>query len=587
MTTPAVTREGNRLVLETDFEAKDTVKKLPGRLWDRRRKRWHVPATQETVLEVREKLGDLRCDLPSLELLAAAYGAEEARALRFADDLPPIPGVAPSDMNPEGGGWPHQRQSYWFGVAQEVFAPIMGMGTGKSLVAIKLMEAWGIELAVIQCPSKVRKVWPREFAKWGDRDWIVDNGRFRKKDGSWKKDTSVSLAERVARMKSNIEKGKREGRPVAIVVNYEAGWQGVMREFLLSLAIDVLIFDEVHKIKKPGGKWSRFGAELRKRTRRVVGMTGTLFPHSEPDVYAQYRALDSGIFGTSYKKFKMKYFEMGGFEDKEIVGFLNDQAEEEFSQAWQRIAYVCDEDVLDLPGALDMPPVTCALGSKAGKAYKEISDDFITFACGGDEPVTAANALARLLRLQQITSGHLPMGEDEQREMVAVGEEKKKLLKDELEDIPEDEPVVVYARFTEDLKRIQEVAEELGRTYMEISGNRDDGLVEDPEDPSNDATMHPDCQILGAQLQAAAEGIDLTRAAYGIFYSLSLDLGNYLQIRKRQDRPGQTRLVRFGFLVAEGTVDEVIIEALDKRENVVSACVRAGKERGRLEAVAA
>jgi SNF2 family DNA or RNA helicase len=583
--TPAtVTREGDRLVLDTPFELKDQVKRLPGRRWDKRRRRWHVPATQETVLQVRDRLGDVQCDRATLELLARSANAVDARSLRFAEELPPIPGVEPNPLNPEGGGWLHQRRGYWFAREQEAPALVMGMGTGKSLVTVKLLEAWDVQLAVVLCPSKVRKVWPREFAKWGDRDWIVDNGRFRKRDGRWKKDSSVSLKQRVARMQENIEKGRAEGRPVAIVVNYEAAWQGAMREFLLSLQIDALTYDEIHKVKAPGGKWSRFVAELRKRAKRRIGATGTLIPHSEPDVYGEYRALDPGYFGTNFGQFQRRFFEMGGYEDHEVLGFLSDAAQQEFNETWQRNAYICDEDVLDLPGAIDTPPVTIELGTEARKAYAELDDDFITWVTGGgsdDEPVTAANALVKILRLQQVTSGYLPIGEE--GELVSLGDEKKRLLREELEDIPTGEPVVVYARFVEDLQRIQEVSEELGRRYAEISGRRDDGLVEDPDDPSQDATMNPNCDLLGCQLRAAAEGIDLTRSAIGIFYSLELDLGLYLQIRKRQDRPGQTRLVRFGFLQGEGTVDEIIRLALHHREDAVAACIRAAKEMGRLE----
>jgi uncharacterized protein DUF5710 len=601
--TPAtVTLEAGRLVLDTPFELKDAVKEIPGRRWDKRRRRWHVAATQEGARQVRLRLGDVHCDRAALELFAREAEAAAARPLRFADELDPIPGVAANPLNPEGGGWLHQRRGYWWALPQEAPALVMGMGTGKSLVTIKALEAWGSGLVVVQCPSKARKVWPREFAKWGERDWIVDNGRFRKRNGSWKKDSSTSLKQRVERMEENVQLGIREGRPVAIVVNYEASWQGAMRDFLLSLGIDVSVKDELHKVKSAGGKWSRFAAELRKRSDRRMGLTGTLIPHSEPDVYGEYRALDPAFFGTNFGHFKRRFFVIGGFEDREIEtnplaenewerrGFISAEAEREFTETWQRNAYICGEEVLDLPGAIDTPPASAELSSDARRSYKELSGDFITWVKtdGGDEdgePVTAANALARLTRLQQVTSGFLPVGEDDQRELISLGEEKKRLLIEELEDIPREVPVVVYARFTEDLRRIREAAEETGRRYAEISGQRDDGLVEDPDDPSNDATMTPDCDLLGCQLQAVAESIDLTRSSIGFFYSLTLDLGNYLQVRKRQDRPGQTHTVRFGFLEIEGTIDEIIRNALDQREDAVSACIEAAKEMGRLEAV--
>jgi hypothetical protein len=593
--TTTVTRQGDRLILATPYELKTAVKRLPTRQWDKKRRVWHVAATQETAAATRAELGDLQVDESTLKLMARATSAEAARPLRFADELPPIPGVPKSEMNPDGGGWLSQRRGYWFGLEQEGSAMVIGMGGGKSLVTVKLFEAWDVRLVVILCPSKVRKVWPREFSRWRDRDWIVDNGRFRnKRSGAWLKSSSVSLQRRVDRMHENIEKGRREKRPVAIVVNYEAAWQGAMREFLLGLSPDVFVLDESHKVKRAGGKWSRFTALMGKRAPRRIGLTGTLFPHSEPDVYAQYRTIDPGVFGTNFGHFKRHFFEIGGFEGKEIertaaggAMFIDDTREKEFTEAWQRIAYI-DEEGPETPGAIDAQPAIAEMGSETAKVYKEISSDFITWVRNGGEddlPVTAANALARILRLQQITSGHLPVGVDEERELVSIGDEKKKLLHEELDDIPPGEPVVVYARFTEDLNRIQEVAEERGMRYAEVSGRRDDGLIEDPDDPAHDAMMNKECDLCGCQLQAIAEGVDLTRSAYGIFYSLILDLGNYLQVRKRQDRPGQTRTVRFGFLELEGTIDAIIRGALTNRENAVGAVVAAAKEFGRLEAV--
>jgi hypothetical protein len=51
--------------------------------------------------------------------------------------------------------------------------------------------------------------------------------------------------------------------------------------------------------------------------------------------------------------------------------------------------------------------------------------------------------------------------------------------------------------------------------------------------------MAPNIDVLGAQLKSGGVGIDLTRARYGIYYSLDFALADYLQSRKRLHRPGQ------------------------------------------------
>ena len=65
-----------------------------------------------------------------------------------------------------------------------------------------------------------------------------------------------------------------------------------------------------------------------------------------------------------------------------------------------------------------------------------------------DGTVTAANAMVKLLRLQQVTGGCVPT-DDGTTHRVDSG--KQKLLADTLEDIGKDEPVVVFCRFHADL----------------------------------------------------------------------------------------------------------------------------------------
>jgi SNF2 family DNA or RNA helicase len=75
--------------------------------------------------------------------------------------------------------------------------------------------------------------------------------------------------------------------------------------------------------------------------------------------------------------------------------------------------------------------------------------------------------------------------------------------------------------------------------------------------------------VLGVQIQAGGVGVDLTRAAVGIFYSCGYSLGEYLQACARLHRPGQDRSVTLLHLIAEDTIDRQVYEALARREQVV------------------
>jgi SNF2 family DNA or RNA helicase len=172
--------------------------------------------------------------------------------------------------------------------------------------------------------------------------------------------------------------------------------------------------------------------------------------------------------------------------------------------------------------------------------------------------VTADNVLVKILRCQQMTGGALPLDDGTIEE---IDTEKAKLLADELEDINPAEPVVVFCRFHHDLDNVSKVADQLGRRYGELSGRRSDALAAD-------ATLTEGVQVAGIQIQAGGTGVDFTRSAFGIYYSVGHSLGDYLQSRKRLHRPGQTRSTRFRHLVMEGTIDEDVYEALANRQKV-------------------
>ena len=210
---------------------------------------------------------------------------------------------------------------------------------------------------------------------------------------------------------------------------------------------------------------------------------------------------------------------------------------------------------------LDLPPEThvtyhCELAGEAARIYRDLEEDFV--AQVRDGVVTAANAMVKLLRLQQVTGGCVPTDDGIGHRIDSA---KQKLLADTLEDIGADEPVVVFCRFHADLDAVHEACKSLGYSSMELSGRRDE-LAQ---------WQAGEAQVLAVQISAGGVGVDLTRARYTIYYSLSFSLGEYDQALSRVHRPGQTRPVEHIHLVARNTVDVKIMRALEKRAEVVQS----------------
>lgn len=421
----------------------------------------------------------------------------------------------------------------------------MGMGTGKSKVTIDLSANCVWPTTLILCPKSVLGVWRREHLRhWptGTRELaveVLDSG------------TCKQRADRLQKFLSYNPAAAK-----VVVANYDAAWRQPLGDAILQGRFHTVVCDESHRIKAPGGKASRWAQRLGQVVRRRLCLTGTPMPHSPLDLYAQFRFLDPTIYGTSFTRFRSRYAVSNPMFPSQIRQWIN---QEDLQQRFESITFQCkSEEVLDLPEMIHETR-TCQLEPKTARVYRDLEKEFIAEVEAGT--VTVANALTKTLRLRQVVSGFVGGRDADDNEFIQeLGTEKRELLADLLEDISE--PAVVFCEFRHDLDVVEAVAKQLGRRYGELSGRRRDAI-------NDHAEMSTDVDVAGVQTQAGGVGIDLTRACFGIFFSPTWSLGNYLQAIARLHRPGQTRCVRFYGLVAEKTVDEMVYKALERRKDVV------------------
>jgi SNF2 family DNA or RNA helicase len=352
-----------------------------------------------------------------------------------------------------------------------------------------------------------------------------------------------------------------------LISNYAASAHEPFKSWSTRQRFNYVAYDECHRLRSPGGVWSRWAAKMHAHADRHLGGTGTLQAQSPLDVFGQVRAVEPGIFGSTYIGFERRYAIKGGFEGRVVVDYQN---EDELAAKLAEVTYHAGEEVLDLPEMMPDLDVEGRLSPRAMRAYRDLEQDMYaevqrTLESGQTitEEATADNVLVRILRCMQMTGGHLQF---DSGVLEQIDTAKADLLFEELSDLPRDEPVVVFAKFLPDLDNIARVAAALddgqGRPYAELSGRRSDALAED-------ATLSPNAVIAGVQIQAGGTGVDFTRSAFGYYYSVGYSLGDYLQSRKRLQRPGQTRSVRFRHLVMQNTIDEEVYEALAARQSVV------------------
>lgn len=450
--------------------------------------------------------------------------------------------------------WRHQRKALKFLYPRSFGALYTDMGSGKTKIMVDLIVNRGFKRVLIVAPKKVCRVWAPQVATHaaGEPLLVLDLSGV------------AGRAKRATVLQGLAEAGSGS---LIVVINYDSVWREPFKKFALKFGFDCVICDESHRIKSPGSKCSRALHMFGKRVKNRFLMSGTPLAQSPLDIYAQYRFLDSSIFGTNNGAFKAQYANLipmpGGYskiDKKNPYKNLDELHEKMFSCAFNVDVDQSLPETQDIDIEFDLPKTT-------QKHYEELRKEGVLELREGD--VTAGNILAIMTRLQQLVSGYLPVQDgDGSTTVVEIDDARRTALKELLEGIPPDEPVVIFAKFRKDIKNIRKTVHELGRKSSELSGRKD--------------TLHNwqagKTTVLVVQIASGAEGLDLTRARYCIYYTLTHSLSQYKQSRKRIHRPGQTRPVIYYRLIARAkkgkTIDQRIVESLDNNEEVIKAIMR-------------
>lgn len=455
--------------------------------------------------------------------------------------------------------WEHQLLGLKFLMEREQAALYTDMGTGKSKVMIDLIVNKGFQTVLIACTNKGCEVWEKQFRLHSNfaRKVVLNlSGHPTPK--------KVQLIEQ----KLSERTGGRITGPLVFLVNYEGIWRDKFANFLMrkSVPIDCIICDESHRIKSPASKCSRFLARIGRKVQNRYLVTGTPLAENPMDVYAQYRFLDPSIFGTSYTLFKERYQNVDlkrsiavGYtilDKKQPYKNLDELREKVFSIAFK------------IPSSVKLPKKNnrirhFTLSEKASRVYKKMCEEGVL--TNGEWYCEDENALTLQIRKKQIASGFVSTVNDtNDKKLFRLDNTRNEVLKDILESLDPLEPVVVFAQYTYDLRRIKDACEDVGRKYSELSGRVD----------TEDAWQAGKTSVLGVQFSKGSESADFTRARYMIYYTMTDRLALYLQSKKRIHRPGQTRPVYYIHLVADlsdgkPTIDSTVMEAIRLKKDIV------------------
>ncbi len=448
--------------------------------------------------------------------------------------------------------WPHQVAALRDIHSRRGTLLWVPMGAGKSRIIVDYVQNAARGPVLILCPLKVVSVWPGEFAKYAVDEWSHHVHRL----------DSGTVADRAARLKTAYRNAAVGGFTYVAVLNYDVIHHQTMAAVLRSLKWDIVVLDECHRIKSPSGVTSRTAAKLCRPARKVIGLSGTPLSQGPFDIYGQARAIAPGHFGYRYAEFKARY---GVWMTHPFPKLLRLQNMPEFEAKMAAFTFHVEDSVITLPEETDIR-LACELPPAVAATYREFETELT--ADWEDDSISASNALVKALRLQQLAGGFFDPDDDGCPFL--VHREKTQRVLDLLEDAEPADPFVIFCRFRAEIADLTtQITTNTGKPVYHLMGGQD----------TSPTWKQTPGGVLLVQISAGAEGVDFTHSRYCIYYSLCFSLKEYLQSRRRVNRPGQTRPVTYYHLVSSGTIDEDIYKALERKELTIDAIRRSVAQR--------
>ena len=328
----------------------------------------------------------------------------------------------------------------------------------------------------------------------------------------------------------------------------------------------MLAVDESTTIKNPTAKRTKSILQLGKQAEYRRILTGSPVTKSPLDLYTQCNFLNEFLLGfDSFYAFRNRYAHMiernFGGRRVQLVGSY--KRLDELADNIKAFSYrVLKEDCLDLPDKI-YTKREIELTEEQSKAYATMKSAALALLKG--KMATAPHVLTQMMRLHQITCGHL---KNDDGTITKIKNNRMKELLSLLEEV--EGKVIIWANYIYDIENIvKNISEEYGEDsivqyYGAISSQDRADAIKKFQDPNSNA------RFFVGNPQTAGYGITLTAANNVIYYSNGYDLEKRLQSEDRAHRIGQHKPVTYVDLIAEKTVDEKIIKALRKKINIAS-----------------
>jgi SNF2 family DNA or RNA helicase len=415
------------------------------------------------------------------------------------------------------------------------------MGAGKTtstLTAISdLSDGLLINKVLIIAPLRVANtVWKQEAIKWKHLQHLKINI------------CTGSERERLAGFQTNADIYVINRENVDWLVNlYKTKWP-----------FDCVIIDESSSFKDSGSRRFKALKKVSPFTNYMVLLTGTPSPNGLLDLWSQMYLIDFGqALGRTKTAYTQRFFESDymGYKLTPIKG-----ADTKIhSLIAPKILSMSAEDYLEVPEKIELVSKV-VFDKKTLLAYRTFEKNLFAQLPDGEQ-IEAISAAVLANKLLQWCCGAVYL--DESKNYSVIHDLKLDALEEIVDNNP-DENILVAYNFKSDLDRLQKrfktarVLDKDPQTIIDWNSGKIKMLL-----------AHPASAGHGLNIQHGGSMI----VWFGLNWSLELDQ----QFNARLHRQGQTKPVRIIRIIAEGCLDERVMDVLASKDKTQEKLIKALK----------
>lgn len=439
----------------------------------------------------------------------------------------------------------YQKRATQFIIDNRYCALFLDMGLGKTvstLTAIDILKNDYLEIdkvLVIAPKSVALNTWSGETAKWDHLKKLrisVAMGTAAQRTKAIERDADIYVTNR-DNVKWIVDYFKKEPWP-----------------------FDTVVLDESSSFKNPSSQRFKALRKIRPQLRRVIELTGTPSPNGLMDLWPQIWLLDMGErLGRTLGSYRSEFFTAGRRNGAVVYDWIaRPGARQRISKRLADISMSMQaSDYLEMPDVID-GGLTLALPPDEMRDYQAFQKEQLMQLDNTDiEAVTAAALTNKLL---QYTGGALY---DDQHNWHEVSTAKLEALQDIVEST--DESVLIYYQYQSEkdriLKMLPDAVTFTGEPELLESWNAGKIRL---------MLAHPASVAYGLNMQAGGHII--------VWYTPTWNLELYMQANARLHRQGQTKPVVIYHLIAAGTIDERVMQALNCKNGSQAALLKHIKE---------